>query len=61
MALEGSEELQADLLAALDYLVGISYVDDDEVFKTCLDYWNYFVPEVYSFVCTTAGNETAQV
>ncbi|KAL6772266.1 XPO1 [Auxenochlorella protothecoides x Auxenochlorella symbiontica] len=60
MALEGSEELQADLLAALDYLVGISYVDDDEVFKTCLDYWNYFVPEVYSFVCTTAGNETAQ-
>ena len=60
MALEATEELQGDLLAALDYLVRISYVDDDEVFKTCLDYWNFFVPEVYSFVCTTAGTETAQ-
>lgn len=22
-----------------------------EVFKTCLDYWNFFVPDVYSSAC----------
>lgn len=32
----------------LDYLVNISYVDNVEVFKTCLDYWNYFVPDIYA-------------
>lgn len=32
----------------LDYLINISYVDNVEVFKTCLDYWNYFVPDVYA-------------
>ena len=38
------------LLTGLDILVNISYVDDDEVFKICLDYWNFFVPDVYSTV-----------
>ena len=32
----------------LDYLLKISFVEDDEVFKICLDYWNFFVPDVYS-------------
>ena len=32
-------ETQAQLLTGLDYLVNISYVDNTEVFKTCLDYW----------------------
>lgn len=32
-------ETQQQLLAGLDYLVNISYVDNTEVFKTCLDYW----------------------
>lgn len=40
----------AALLAGLDHLVNISYVDDDEVFKICLDFWNHFVPDVYSTV-----------
>jgi len=39
---------QAALIVGLDYLVNISYVDNVEVFKTCLDYWNYFVPDVYA-------------
>ncbi len=37
-SLEGVET-QAVLLAGLDYLIAISYVDNTEVFKTCLDYW----------------------
>ena len=45
-----SAEGVAALLAGLDLLVNISYVDDDEVFKICLDYWNFFVPDVYSSV-----------
>ncbi len=32
-------ETQAQLLAGLEYLVNISYVDNTEIFKTCLDYW----------------------
>lgn len=39
------------LLQGLDYLVNISYVDATEVFKTCLDYWNYYVPDVYTSAC----------
>lgn len=60
--LEASPEDFPLLLAGLQYLVDISYVDETEVFKTCLDYWNYFVPEVrfaaqssahlYAAVCT---------
>ena len=36
------------MLMGLDYLLKISFVEDDEVFKICLDYWNFFVPDVYS-------------
>jgi exportin-1 len=43
-------DARAALLAGLEHLVNISYVDDDEVFKICLDYWNFFVPDVYSSV-----------
>ncbi|KXZ44730.1 hypothetical protein GPECTOR_63g55 [Gonium pectorale] len=42
------------LLTGLDYLVNISYVDNTEVFKTCLDYWNFFVPDIYTSSCTGA-------
>nr|GMD56609.1 protein EXPORTIN 1A-like isoform X2 [Ipomoea batatas] len=31
----------------LEYLINISYVDDTEVFKVCLDYWNSLVLELY--------------
>ncbi len=36
---EGTPENQAALLLGLEYLINISYVDNIEVFKTCLDYW----------------------
>ncbi len=49
--LETTPENQALLLAGLDYLIMISYVEESEVFKTCLDYWNYLVPDIYSSVC----------
>lgn len=47
-------ETQAQLLLGLDYLVSISYVENTEVFKTCLDYWNFFVPDIYTSSCTGA-------
>lgn len=54
--LETSPENQQLLLLGLDYLVNISYVDSTEVFKTCLDYWNYFVPDIYGSVCAMDHN-----
>jgi len=51
--LESSPEGKDALLIGLDYLLNISFVADDEVFKISLDYWNFFVPEVYSSVQTS--------
>jgi len=48
-------EVRQALLAGLDLLVAVSYVDDTEVFKTCLEYWNYFVPDVYASVSIGGG------
>ncbi|AQK61480.1 Protein EXPORTIN 1A [Zea mays] len=45
--LETTQENSAALLMGLEYLIGISYVDDTEVFKVCLDYWNVFVLELF--------------
>ncbi|XP_009417956.2 protein EXPORTIN 1A [Musa acuminata AAA Group] len=42
-----SPENRAALLMGLEYLIGISYVDDTEVFKVCLDYWNLLVLELF--------------
>eukprot|EP00879_Flechtneria_rotunda_P028493 GHRR01030614.1.p1 GENE.GHRR01030614.1~~GHRR01030614.1.p1 ORF type:complete len:828 (+),score=284.83 GHRR01030614.1:400-2883(+) len=36
------------LLLGLENLINISYVEDTEVFKTCLDYWNMFVADIYA-------------
>ncbi|GBF89748.1 hypothetical protein Rsub_02918 [Raphidocelis subcapitata] len=47
-AMEGTDENRSALLMGLDMLTSISYVDDVEVFKTCLDYWSLFVADVYS-------------
>ncbi|KAL7108096.1 hypothetical protein ACP275_06G093800 [Erythranthe tilingii] len=41
--LESSQESINALLMGLEYLINISYVDDTEVFKVCLDYWNSLV------------------
>ncbi|CAI9295561.1 unnamed protein product [Lactuca saligna] len=45
--LESSQENTAALLMGLEYLLSISYVDDTEVFKVCLDYWNSLVLELF--------------
>ncbi|XP_076945553.1 protein EXPORTIN 1A-like [Bidens hawaiensis] len=45
--LESSQENVAALLMGLEYLLNISYVDDTEVFKVCLDYWNSLVLELF--------------
>lgn len=36
---------------ALMYLVRISEVDDEEIFKTCLEYWHFFSKEIYNHEC----------
>ncbi|KAL0546534.1 hypothetical protein IC582_016445 [Cucumis melo] len=45
--LESTQESIAALLMGLEYLINISYVDDNEVFKVCLDYWNSLVLELF--------------
>lgn len=45
--LESTPENRTALLLGLEYLIGISYVDDTEVFKVCLDYWNSLVLELF--------------
>ncbi|XP_059304378.1 protein EXPORTIN 1A isoform X3 [Lycium ferocissimum] len=45
--LESSQESINALLLGLEYLINISYVDDTEVFKVCLDYWNSLVLELF--------------
>ncbi|WVZ12821.1 hypothetical protein V8G54_017351 [Vigna mungo] len=45
--LESTQENISALLLGLEYLINISYVDDTEVFKVCLDYWNVLVAELF--------------
>ncbi|KAG6502920.1 hypothetical protein ZIOFF_035209 [Zingiber officinale] len=45
--LESAPANRGGLLMGLEYLIGISYVDDTEVFKVCLDYWNLLVLELF--------------
>ncbi|AES93816.2 hypothetical protein MtrunA17_Chr5g0395621 [Medicago truncatula] len=45
--LESTQENISALLLGLEYLINISYVDDTEVFKVCLDYWNTLVSELF--------------
>eukprot|EP00249_Psilotum_nudum_P020210 c27605_g1_i1 orf=294-2387(+) len=49
--LESTPANQAALLMGLEYLIGISYVDDTEVFKVCLDYWNSLVCDLFQSEC----------
>ncbi|XP_019423472.1 PREDICTED: protein EXPORTIN 1A isoform X2 [Lupinus angustifolius] len=45
--LESTQENISSILLGLEYLINISYVDDTEVFKVCLDYWNVLVSELF--------------
>ncbi|KAL3846023.1 hypothetical protein ACJIZ3_003426 [Penstemon smallii] len=44
--LESYQENINALFMGLEYLINISYVNDTEVFKVCLDYWNFLVSEL---------------
>ncbi|XP_047093851.1 protein EXPORTIN 1A-like isoform X2 [Lolium rigidum] len=44
--LERYPENRDSLLLGLEYLIGISFIDNTEVFKVCLYYWNAFVSEL---------------
>lgn len=39
---------QVVLVESLTYLVMLSEVDDEEIFKICLDFWNYFTKDLYT-------------
>ncbi|GMI88753.1 EXPORTIN 1, ARABIDOPSIS THALIANA EXPORTIN 1, exportin 1A, HEAT-INTOLERANT 2 [Hibiscus trionum] len=45
--LETAQDNISVLLMGLEYLINISYADDTEVFKVCLDYWNSLVLELF--------------
>ncbi|KAK8961316.1 hypothetical protein KSP40_PGU007993 [Platanthera guangdongensis] len=45
--LEATDENRSVLLLGLEYLIGISYVDETEVFKVCLDYWNLLILQLF--------------
>lgn len=40
-----------NLLIAMKYFVNISMVDDKEIFKICLEYWNKFCCDLYKTEC----------
>jgi exportin-1 len=48
--LEGSSEreLQVCCVDSLTYLIMVSEVDDEEIFKTCLEFWYTFTKELYT-------------
>jgi exportin-1 len=45
--LETTPENQQHLLVGVEYLLNISYTDEPEVFKVCLDYWHVLVCDLY--------------
>ncbi|KAJ1472729.1 hypothetical protein T484DRAFT_1839153 [Baffinella frigidus] len=42
-----TQELVWYLIQGLQYLVHISEVDDDEIFKICTEYWNFLADDLY--------------
>ena len=44
---DGSMAHQETTISALLYMVRISEVEDEEVFKTCLEFWHYFSKELH--------------
>ena len=46
------------IITALHYLLSVSTVDDEEVFKTCLDFWHHFCKELYASEAQWKGATT---
>eukprot|EP00252_Welwitschia_mirabilis_P021495 TRINITY_DN552_c0_g1_i3.p1 TRINITY_DN552_c0_g1~~TRINITY_DN552_c0_g1_i3.p1 ORF type:complete len:860 (+),score=155.81 TRINITY_DN552_c0_g1_i3:174-2582(+) len=57
--LETVPENTANLLTGLQYLINMSYVDDTEVLKVCLDYWNVLVSELFEAQHTPHNSATS--
>ena len=54
--LEAGEQDRQVLLAGLEYLLNISFVNDDEVLKICLDFWHFFVLDVFDSLSPTPAS-----
>ena len=54
--LESTAELQQSMLIGIEYLLNISYVEEPEVFKVCLDYWHFMVCDVFQSEGGDAGD-----
>jgi exportin-1 len=46
-SLDYAPELQEHLMNAMVYLIQISHVDYREIFKICLEYWNFLTADLY--------------
>ncbi|KAK9798116.1 hypothetical protein WJX73_000475 [Symbiochloris irregularis] len=58
-SLEQGDQDRAALLAGLEYLLNISFVGDDEVLKICLDFWSFFVLNVFDSVSPNTAPGTS--
>ena len=45
---DGRGAHEESVVEALHYMVMVSTVDDEEVFKTCLEFWHHFSKELYT-------------
>eukprot|EP00599_Poterioochromonas_sp_BG-1_P007690 CAMPEP_0173141940 /NCGR_PEP_ID=MMETSP1105-20130129/5798_1 /TAXON_ID=2985 /ORGANISM="Ochromonas sp., Strain BG-1" /LENGTH=1076 /DNA_ID=CAMNT_0014055249 /DNA_START=326 /DNA_END=3556 /DNA_ORIENTATION=+ len=45
---DGSLAHERFVLESLVYLIRVSEVDDEEIFKTCLEFWSHFAKELYN-------------
>ena len=59
--LESKAELHNTLIEALHYLVLISEVDETEIFKICLDYWNSLTQSLYKLRFRAIGAITGPI
>lgn len=57
LPLEQNEPLRELLLSALFYLIELSRIEERELFKTCLDYWGFFVHGLYDEILKLPQNE----
>ncbi len=46
--LEDNQANHENLIIGMEYLVKISLVEDQEIFKICLDYWNVLTSSIYN-------------
>ena len=45
---DGKQVHEESVVEALHYMVMVSTVDDEEIFKTCLEFWHHFCKELYT-------------